>query len=126
MTTSFHCIRCHRTGRYPSWVTARYSENTVHRCDYCGTTYCVRYGMVPEVITPPLATIDNPSRVVSPWVDPKYRPYITGDFECEFRDGLRLVLTWNGRHWTWRGLRVDMTDHLKWRGKWLTTGTNDS
>ena len=42
------------------------------------------------------------------------------------RDGLRLVLHWNGRHWTWRGLRVDMTDHLKWRGKWLTTGTNDS
>lgn len=120
MTTAFTCTRCNRTGRYPSWVTARYSVNTAHRCDYCGTTYCVKYGERPAVITPPLAAIGSGGRL-SPWVDPKYRPYTRGDFECEFREpaGLRLVLHWNGRHWTWRGLRVDMTDHLKWRGEWL-------
>ena len=120
MTTNFTCIRCHRTGRYPSWVTARYVENTVCRCDYCGTAYCVRRGERPAVITPPLASIGSSARL-SPWVDPKYRPYTKGHFECEFRtpEGLRLALYWDGRHWTYDGLRVDMTDHLKWRGVWL-------
>lgn len=118
MNHSLTCLRCNRTGRYPSWVTARYSVNTAHRCDYCGTTYCVKYGEAPAVITPPLASITAAGRV-SPWIDKRYRPYVQGVFDCEFRSGLRLQLTWNGKHWTWRGLRVDMADHLKWRGVWV-------
>lgn len=114
---NFHCERCYRTGRYPSWVTARWLSNTVHRCEHCGTAYCVRHGTSPTVIHPELLGIHEHGKL-SPWFDPRHRPYRKNVYECEFRDGLRLRLTWNGRAWTWCGLIVDMQDQLKWRGVW--------
>lgn len=105
--TEFVCTRCNHTGRY----SARYS---VHRCGYCGTAHHVPTG---GAIPPELLPICEPGRV-SPWHDARYRPYREGVFECEFRDGVRLRLRWNGRAWTWCALVVDTVSMVKWRGTW--------
>lgn len=109
--SDFQCERCHRTGRY----MARSDMNTAHRCTYCGTTYSVCQGREPSIITP---EFDPAGGRLSPWIAAKYRPYVAGEYECEFRNGLRLVLEWNGQCWVHRGRVVDMVDHYKWRGKW--------
>lgn len=115
---SFQCQRCFKPGTYPAWVTARYHENTVHRCDRCGTAHSCRYGRPAEAIPPRLLPIDADTQRLSPWIDGRYRPYLRGVFECEFRDGTTLRLIWNGRFWQWCGLRVDIMNLVKWRGRW--------
>mgnify|MGYP000906036567 CR=1 FL=1 len=118
---NFKCERCHRTGRYSSWVTSRWhSENMMHRCDYCGTPHTVAAGRPPEALGLQLVGIaDHRAQKYSPWYDHKYRPYATGVFECEFRDGMRLRLMWNGWAWTWTGRRVTDNEMVKWRGCYL-------
>lgn len=116
---TFQCERCHRTGRYSTWVTARWRDgNTMQRCDYCGTPHSCAYGRPASAITPPLADIDSPNGVVSPWFDRAYRPYLPGTFECEFDGNINLRLQWNGTAWYHNGLVVDMQTLIKWRGKW--------
>lgn len=115
--TAFTCTRCNRTGRYSSWVTARWSVNTNHRCEYCGTAHCVRRGEQPVAIPPPLLPVTADGRP-SPWLDSRFRPITVGVYECEFNDGIRLRLRWDGNHWTWCSLAVNVIPLTKWRGRW--------
>lgn len=116
---NFQCERCGLTARYSSWVTGRWrNENAVQRCDYCGTSHSCAYGRAASAITPELVGIAERVPIVSPWHDRRYRPYRAAVYECEFRDGLRLRLKWDGAAWTWCGLTVDVSELLKWRGRW--------
>ena len=115
---NFQCTRCSRTGRYSSWVTARWRNwNVPHRCEHCGTVHSVAYGRPPDPISPPLLDI-YAGGVLSPWFAAKYRPYRDGTYECEFAGDLRLVLQWQDRAWRHRGLVVDIKTLIKWRGGW--------
>lgn len=113
---NFRCERCYRTGRYPSWVTARWLSNTVHRCEHCGTAHAVRYGTLPTAIHPDLLAVTDSGKL-TPWFDGRYRPYRRGWYELEYRDGTRIKAIWNGR-WYWCGLILDVQQLVKWRGKW--------
>ena len=118
--SEFQCERCLQTGRYSTWVMARWRDgNQMQRCEYCGTPHSCAPGRPASAISPQLTDISDPSTtVISPWVDGRYRPYRLGVYECEFRDESRLRLKWDGAAWTWTGLVVDTTELLKWRGKW--------
>lgn len=117
---SFVCERCGHQQAYCTWVTNRWrDENCMQRCERCGVPHSCAYGREASAISPPLAGIATPGGKRSPWFDARYRPYVTGVFECEWPDGLRLRLMWDGRAWTWTGLVVDTTRMLKWRGTWV-------
>lgn len=112
------CERCHHEQPFRFFATS--NGNWVQRCERCGTPHSCAKGRAAEVISPPLAGIADPRTMrLSPWMDGRYGPYVPGVYECEFRDGLRLRLAWDGSAWTWTGLVVDTTDLVKWRGKWL-------
>ena len=118
---SFVCQRCSHAGRYSSWVTARWhSGPTAHRCERCGTAHSCQPGTTPVAIPPPLQGI-NQAGVLSPWHDARYVPCVIGAFECEWRDGARIRLWWNGVAWTWAGLTVDTSGMTKWRGTWASS-----
>lgn len=112
------CERCHYEQPFRFMRTS--TGNWMQRCERCGTPHTCAKGRPAEAISPPLVGIADPRTTrVSPWFDSRHLPYLTGVFECEFRDGLTLRLVWDGSAWTWTGLVVDTTDLVKWRGKWL-------
>lgn len=112
------CERCRYEQPFRFMRTS--TGNWMQRCERCGTPHTCAKGRPAEAISPPLVGIADPRTTrVSPWFDSRHRPYLTGVFECEFRDGLTLRLAWDGSAWTWTGLVVDTTDLVKWRGKWL-------
>lgn len=118
---NFICCRCSRAGRYSTWVLARWlSENTVHRCEFCGTPHSVRSDRSPDPIGPELFPVTVEGRN-SPWYDAKYRPYNHGVYTCEFADGLRLRLRWDGKVWLWCSQPVDTSTLRKWRGTWAAS-----
>lgn len=112
------CQRCNHAGRYSTWVTSRWHlEPRIQRCERCGSAHACERGATPSPIGPALQSIAAGGRL-SPWIDARYRPYVVGAFECEWRDGLRVRLWWNGSAWTWTGQRVAVGDMMKWRGTW--------
>ena len=116
--TQFQCCRCSHAGRYSTWVLARWlSENTVHRCERCGTPHTVRSDRAPEALGPVLLPFGKGAKY-SPWYDKRHRPWQPGMYQCEFTGGIRLLLRWNGAAWTWCSKPVDMRSHIKWRGDW--------
>ena len=117
----FQCRRCPHAGRYSSWVTARWHLGpTIQRCARCGTAHSCERGAEPVAIPPMLQGIHVAGRL-SPWHDARYVPCVVGAFECEWSDGLRLRLWWNGVAWTWAGQRVDTSTMIKWRGTWAAS-----
>lgn len=112
------CERCQHEQPFRFMRTP--TGNWMQRCERCGTPHTCAKGRPAEAISPPLVGIADPRTTrVSPWFDSRHRPYLTGVFECEFRDGLTLRLAWDGSAWTWTGLVVDTTDLVKWRGNWM-------
>lgn len=112
------CGRCQH--EQPDRFFRTTNGNWMQRCERCGTPHTCAKGRAAEVISPPLAGIaDTRTNRLSPWFDARYRPYVPEVFECEFRNGVTLRLLWDGTAWTWTGLVVDVSEMLKWRGKWL-------
>lgn len=116
--TAMICERCGHQSRLRQMLTL--NGNWMQRCERCGTSHSCAIDRPASAISPPLVPVATPGCKLSPWIDGRYQPYCTGVFDCEFRDGTRLRLAWDGHTWTWTGLVVDTSELLKWRGKWTT------
>lgn len=108
------CERCGSEKEIPSWIT----NVSLDTCQRCGTPHTVSRKWAATAVPPELESYDERGNLrLSPWYHGKYRPYKQGIYQCQFQDGVTVILEWDSKHWMWGQFAV--TDPVaKWRGCW--------
>lgn len=115
------CVRC---GALNAPVGDYYMQGLPrpHRCDACGAVHSILNDSF-EVISPVNAglPVDAPHCRRSPWMLPRFRPCLPGNYEVRFTDlePDYMVLRWDGaRFRDAHDAVVSERTLLSWRGWW--------